>query len=223
MKPARNRRKVLIVDDQPIVRVGLTQLIESESDLAVCGEAGTGAQALNSAAARRPDLVITEIILPDRGGLDLIKDLLVFQPGLPILVFSMHDEAVYVDRVLRGGGRGYLMKREPAKQVIQAIRHILDGNVYVSDRMSDRILQIFSGRPPAPSSAVETLSPREFEIFEQIGGGRGTRDIAERLHISVKTVEVHRANIKRKLGLKGTAELVRAAVRWFELGQPGRD
>ena len=218
-KNATNRKQILLVDDQPVMRHGLACLIDAETDLMTLGAAGTGAQALNHAAARRPDLVLTEIFLPDRSGIALIKDFQVFQPDLPVLVFSVQEEALYVERVLRVGGRGYIMKREGGQQVIQAIRHVLAGNIYLCEKMSGKILEVFSGRRAAVSnSPLELLSSREFEVFEHIGKGLGTRDIAQRLHISVKTVEVHRANIKRKLRLKGPTDMVRSAVRWFELG-----
>ena len=204
------------------MRQGLSQWIEREADLAAGGEAENGTQALNLIAARVPDMVVTEIFLPDRSGLELIRDLQVFQPSLPVLVFSTCEESIYAERVLRVGGRGYIMKREGGKRVIQAIRHVLAGNIYVSEKMSAKILQIFSGRrETASSSPLESLSGREFEVFEHIGNGLRTREIAERLHLSVKTVEAHRANIKRKLHLNGATEMVRAAVRWFEMGQPG--
>jgi DNA-binding NarL/FixJ family response regulator len=221
-KNTKGRKKVLIVDDQPVMRQGLVQVIDGERDLIACGEAGSGAQALNFVAARRPDVVLTEIFLPDRSGIELIKDLRVFQPDLPVLVFSMQEEAVYVERVLRVGGRGYIMKREAGKRLVQAIRHVLAGNIYVSEKMSSKILRTFSGGRADPESPVQSLSAREFEVFEHIGKGLGTRDIAQRLRISVKTVEVHRSNIKRKLHLKGPTEMVRSAVRWFEFGQSGR-
>jgi DNA-binding NarL/FixJ family response regulator len=220
-KTTKGRKKILIVDDQPVMRQGLIQVIDSESDLVACGEAGSGAQALNFVAARRPDLVLTEIFLPDRSGIELIKDLRVFQPDLPVLVFSIQEESVYVERVLRVGGRGYIMKRETGRRLIQAIRQILAGNISVSEKMSTKILQMFTGGRPAAESPVRSLSPREFEVFEHIGKGLGTREVAQRLRISVKTVEVHRANIKRKLQLKSPTEMVRSAVRWFEFGQSG--
>jgi DNA-binding NarL/FixJ family response regulator len=215
--------KVLIVDDHPMMRQGLAQLVNHEPDLAACGEAGTAAQALNFIAARKPDLVLADISLPDKNGLELIKDIQVFHPGLPVLVFSMHDESLYAERVLRAGGRGYIMKQEGGKRLMQAIHQVLGGQIYVSERMAAKILEIFSGRrSTAIDSPVELLSDREFEVFQYLGWGNTTREIAERLHLSVKTVEVHRANIKKKLKLKGTNDMVRYAVRWLDADPPGR-
>ncbi len=222
MKRGDNKKSILIVDDHPMMRQGLAQLVNHEADLVVSCEADNAAQALNLVVARRPDLVLLDISLPDRSGLELIKDIQVFNPLLPILAVSMHDEALYAERVLRAGGRGYIMKQEGGKKLMHAIRHVLGGQIYVSERMSARILEAFSGRRnESASSPVERLSDREFEVFQSLGQGQGTRAIAERLRLSVKTVEVHRANIKRKLALKTGAELVRYAIRWTEAQQPG--
>lgn len=218
----RAKRRILIVDDHPIMRQGLAQLINSEPDLTVCCEAATAGQAFNAVAAGAPDLVLADISLPDKNGLELIKDLQALQPGLPVLVLSMHDEAIYAERVLRAGGRGYIMKQEGAAKVLEAIRQVLGGQIHVSARMSAKLLEAFSGRRPAfARSPVEGLSDREFEVFELIGQGKGSRQIAEQLHLSVKTVETHRANLKRKLQLKTSPELIRYAVRWVET-QSGR-
>jgi DNA-binding NarL/FixJ family response regulator len=217
------KKRVLIVDDQPVMRQGLMQVIDQEPDLMACGEAGTASQALNSIAARKPDLVLADISLPDKSGIELIKDIQVYHPDLPVLAFSMLDESLFAERVLRAGGRGYIMKQESGGKLVQAIRQVLGGQIYVSERMSARILDMFSGRRPENvDSPVERLSDREFEIFQFIGQGGATREIAQRLHISVKTVEVHRANIKKKLKLKNATELVRCAVRWSEAQNPGR-
>ena len=219
----RSKKRVLIVDDQPVMRQGLAQVIDHEPDLVVCGEADTASQALNSIAARKPDLVLADIALPDKSGIELIKDIQVYHPDLPVLVFSMHDESLFAERVLRAGGRGYIMKQADGRELVQAIRRVLAGHIYVSEKMSARILETFSGhRPESVDSPIERLSDREFEVFELVGQGSPTRLIAERLHISVKTVEVHRANIKKKLKLKNAIELVRCAVRWVEARNPGR-
>jgi len=216
-KPKDNRRQVLIVDDHPIMRQGLCQLIDNEPDLAVCGEAENARQAVEAAQNLKPELVLVDITLPDKDGLELIKDLHALHPALPLLVLSMHDEALYAERVLRAGGRGYIMKQEGGKKLMQAIRQVLGGGIYVSEKMSATILEMFSGRrPESNESPMGRLSDREFEVFQQIGQGRGTREIASQLHLSVKTVEAHRANIKRKLNLRSAPELVRAAVRWTE-------
>ena len=216
-KNAKSARRILIVDDHPMMRQGLAQLIADEPDLVVDGEADTAGEALDSVAARKPDLVLVDISLPDRNGLELIKDLHVMSPDVLILVVSMHDEALYAERVLRAGARGYIMKQEGGKKLMAAIRRVLGGQVYVSEKMSARILEIFSGRRPAATeSLLERLSDREFEVFQHIGAGKGTREIAALLRLSVKTVEVHRANIKEKLRLKSATDLVRYAARWME-------
>lgn len=200
-----------------MMRQGLAQLINNEPDLTVCGEADTAGEALNLVSSSQPDILIADISLPDKNGLELIKDVHVLCPDILILVVSMHDESLYAERVLRAGGRGYVMKQEGGKKLMQAIRQVLSGQIYVSEKMSAKILEIFSGRRnQTGSSPVERLSDREFEVFQMIGEGRGTRQIAEHLHLSVKTVEVHRANIKQKLALKTATDLVRYAVRWVE-------
>ncbi len=220
-KPSRARRRVLIVDDHAMMRQGLAQLINHEPDLVVASEADTAAQALNLIAARRPDLVLADISLPDKNGIELTKDIQVYHPGLPVLVVSMHDETLYAERVLRAGGRGYIMKQEGGKKLMQAIRQVLEGQIYVSEKMSARILEVFSGhRTEQVDSSLEGLSDREFEIFQSLGQGDGTREIAERLHLSIKTVEVHRSNIKRKLKLTKGTEVVRYAIRWTEARSP---
>ena len=214
-KPARKR--VLVVDDHPMMRQGLAQLINSEADLIVCCEANNAAQALDLVSGNKPDLVLADISLPDKNGLELIKDLRAINPEILILVVSMHDESLYAERVLRAGARGYVMKQEGGKKLLQAIRMVLTGQIYVSEKMSAKILEIFSGRrSKIGGSPVERLSDREFEVFQLIGEGKGTRDIAGHLHLSVKTVEVHRANIKEKLSLRSATDLVHYAVRWIE-------
>jgi DNA-binding NarL/FixJ family response regulator len=214
---AQSKRRIFIVDDHPMMRQGLAQLIGAEPDLAICGEAENAERALDSIGSLKPDLVLADISLPGKNGLELIKDFHALQPGLPVLVISMHDESLYAERVLRAGGRGYIMKQEGGKKLMQAIRQVLEGKIYVSEKMSADILEIFSGRRAgAEGSPVEQLTDREFEVFQLLGQGKGTRDIAEKLHLSVKTVEAHRANIKTKLKLKSSPELIRSAVRWSE-------
>jgi DNA-binding NarL/FixJ family response regulator len=210
-------KRVLIVDDHPMMRQGLAQLIENEPDLKVCAEADNASQAMHALATQKADLILLDISLPDKNGLELIKDIQAAKPGLPILVVSMHDEALYAERVLRAGGRGYVMKQEGGKRMLQAIRQVLTGQIFVSEKMSARILEMFSGRRSVSTSPVERLSDREFEVFQLIGQGKGTREIAQHLHLSIKTVEVHRANIKQKLKLKTATDLVRHAVRWVEI------
>lgn len=214
---AGNRKRILIVDDHPMMRQGLAQLINSEPDLVVCREADTARQAFEFVRREPPDLAIVDISLPDKNGLELIKDMHALYPALPMLVVSMHDESLYAQRVLRAGGRGYVMKQEGGKKLMEAIRQVLAGQIWVSEKMSARILEIFSGSGRDPGgSPLGRLSDREFEVFQLIGQGKGTREIAAHLRLSVKTVEVHRANIKGKLDLKSATELVRSAVRWME-------
>lgn len=214
---ARTRIRILVVDDHPMMRQGLAALINNEKDLAVCGEAESAAQAMDAIAATRPDLVIADITMPDKSGLELIKDALAVHPGLRVLVVSMHDESLYAERVLRAGGCGYIMKQEGGKRLMEGIRQVLAGQIYVSEKMSKRILEIFSGqRNSSGGSPVEKLTDREFEVFQLIGEGKGTREIADKLHLSVKTVEVHRLHIKEKLEIQTAAGLIRFAVRWME-------
>lgn len=218
---ATGRKRILIVDDHPMMREGLAQLIEHEPDLLTGGQAENATQALSALSKQLPDLILVDISLPDRSGLELIKDIHTIHPNLPILVVSMHDEALYAERVLRAGGRGYIMKQEGGKKLMDAIRQVLAGKIYVSDKMSAQILEAFSGhRAPATRSPIEQLSDREFEVFELIARGQGTRQIAEHLHLSIKTVEVHRANIKKKLQLHTGTDLVRYAIRWAEARNP---
>ena len=217
---AKNRifpKRLLIVDDHPMMRNGLAQLIDHEDDLEVCAEADNAGQAINAVARQKLDLALVDISLPDKNGLELIKDIRALKPDLPILVVSMHDEMIYAERVLRAGARGYIMKQEGGQKFLVAIRQVLAGKVFVSEKMSARILENFSGKQSEPSgSPVKRLSDREFEVFQLIGQGIGTRAIAGRLHLSVKTVEVHRANIKAKLNLTTATELVHYAVRWLD-------
>jgi DNA-binding NarL/FixJ family response regulator len=213
--PARHR--ILLVDDHPITRQGLAALINLETDLEVCGEAENVGDALVLIERVKPALVVVDLSLPGRGGLDLIKDLAVQQPGLPALVLSMHDEALHAERVLRAGARGYLMKAAGGRAVMEAIRTVLGGGIYVSAAVNARILAgLSAGKSREADSFVGRLSDREFEIFQLIGQGLGTREIAGRLNLSIKTVEAHRANLKSKLDLRDAPALVREAVRWVE-------
>ena len=211
------KKKILIVDDHPIMRQGLAQLINHEGDLAVCGEAEDAHAAMKAIEQFRPDLVTVDITLPGKGGMELIKDIRVQHPALAMLVVSMHDESLYAERVLRAGARGYIMKQEGGMRLMQAVRQVLSGQLYVSEKMSARIVELFAvGRPSTEKHSLGSLTDREFEVFQLIGQGRGTRQIAEHLHLSVKTVEVHRLHIKEKLKLTDAPSLVRQAVRWVE-------
>lgn len=211
------KRRLLLVDDHPFMRAGLAQLIDRQPDLAVVGEAGNPVEAFKLLATARPDLILTDLTMPGRGGLEFIKDLLAAHAGLSVLVISMHDEVVYAERALRAGARGYIMKEAGGENLLTAIRQILRGEVYVSPRLSARILESMTGaKPRGSSSPIEKLTDREFEIFQLIGQGKSTRDIAEQLHLSPKTVDVHRSHIKEKLELRDVTALVRHAVRWVE-------
>ena len=190
---------------------------QSLSDEFVCGEAEKTNEAMEKINALKPDLVLADITLPDKNGLELIKDAQALLPGLAVLVISMHDESLYAERVLRAGGRGYIMKQEGGKKLMQAIRQVLNGQIYVSEKMSAKIPKSFSGRRgDAGASPLEKLTDREFEVFQLVGHGKGTKEIAAQLRLSAKTVEVHRLNIKKKLNLQTAAELIRHAVRWVE-------
>jgi DNA-binding NarL/FixJ family response regulator len=211
------RRRILIVDDHPFMRAGLAQLIERQADLTVCGEAGNPAEALLRLASGGVDLVLADMTMPGRSGLDFLKDMVALHPGLPILVVSLHDEIVYAERALRAGARGYIMKEAGGENLLAAIRQVFDGQVYVSPKMSAQLLDSFSGRKTRDAdSPFGKLTDREFEVFQMIGRGRSTREIAQQLGLSTKTVDVHRANLKAKLELRDTTSLVRHAVRWVE-------
>lgn len=213
------RRRILLVDDHPFMRAGLAQLIDRQPDLVVCGEAGNPAEALQALPALKPDLVLSDLTMPGRGGLEFIKDMLAAMPQLAVLVVSMHDEVVYAERALRAGARGYVMKEAGGDRLLAAIRQVLDGEVSVSPRITARILDALSGtKPRGSTSPIQKLTDREFEIFQLIGHGKSSREIAAQLHLSSKTIDVHRSHIKEKLGLKDVTSLVRHAVRWVESG-----
>jgi len=209
------RPKILIVDDHPMMREGLAQLIAREKDLEVCGEAEDASAALDAVQKLKPDLMLVDITLVGKNGLELIKDVHSLRPETLMLVISMHDESLYAERVLRAGARGYIMKQEGGKRMMHAIRTVLNGQTYVSEKIASKIIDIFSGRRgQVEGSPLERLSDRELEVFQLVGQALGTKDIAARLNISGKTVEVHKANIKDKLMLKSSAELISYAARW---------
>jgi DNA-binding NarL/FixJ family response regulator len=208
-------KKIFIVDDHPIVRQGLAKLLSDEKDLVVCGEAETAREGLQGIGKLKPDLAIVDISLTGKTGLELIKDIRSHYPELPVLVMSMYDELIYAERALRAGGRGYIMKQEGGKILVQAIRQVLNGQVYASERISATLLdRLCAGPTKLAKSPVETLTAREFEVFQLIGQGLATRQIAEQLHVSIKTVEVHRVHIKEKLHLKEGPALMRYAISW---------
>jgi DNA-binding NarL/FixJ family response regulator len=212
---ASKRTRILLVDDHPMMRQGLAALIGSEPDLEICGEAENAAKAMSALAAHPIDLVLLDLTLPDKNGVEVIKDIRALHPAVRVLVVSMHDEAIYAERVLRAGACGYIMKQEGGPKLLQAIREVLAGQISVSEKVSARILELFSGRGSG-ASPMEKLTDREFEVFQLIGQGLATRQIADKLHLSVKTVEVHRLHIKEKLAVTSAPELVRFAVRWVE-------
>jgi len=217
MKKAEKPQKarIFIVDDHPMTRAGLTHMINHQPDTLVCGEAENAAQALDLMAVSQPELMLIDITLPGKSGLELIKDVKAILPDLPILVISMHDESLYADRVLRAGARGYITKHEGGDKLMGAIRHVLSGKIYVSESMSAHILEIFTGGQPGPDrSSIQNLSDREFEVFQALGEGLSSHEIAKKLHLSAKTVDAHRANIKTKLKINTTAELISFAARW---------
>jgi DNA-binding NarL/FixJ family response regulator len=212
-----NDAKIFIVDDHPLVREWLTNLIKQHPGLVVCGEAATAAEAVSGIANTTPDVAIVDISLRNGSGLDLIKTLKAMHPDTAIIVLSMHDERLYAERSLRAGARGYIMKRETTRNVIAAIRQVLDGKLYVSTDMAAYFAEKFvDGKPPTGESSIEQLSDRELEVFQLLGQGRETRDIAKSLNISIKTVQAYCARIKEKLKLANASELLREAVRWYE-------
>ena len=199
------------------MRYGLAQLVAEEADLEICGEAGSAAEGLAKIPELQPDLVVIDLTLPDKTGLELLKDIQAMHPGTRCLVLSMHDEGVYGERALRAGARGYLMKEVAASQFVNAARRVLAGAMFVSDALNTRMLeQAVGGRTPGSPSPIERLSDRELEVLEKIGRGVATKNIADQMNISPRTVEAHRAHIKEKLGLTDGAELVRFAVQWVD-------
>lgn len=209
------RKQILVVDDHPMTRLGVTERIRIEPDLTVCADVGSAKEALAAVEKLAPDLVLVDLSMGERSGLELIKDLHALHPHVPVLVFSMHYETLYAERALRAGARGYIMKSEGAEKLIAAVRSVLSGAVYLSPVMRDRAVHRFAGGPAAArADNAAALSDREVEVFELIGQGLGTRQIAERLHLSTSTVETHRSHIKEKLSLGTATELVRAAVEW---------
>ena len=209
------KRRVFVVDDHPIVRQGLTMLINREPDLTVCGEAEDAQSALQILPSLNPDIVAVDISLTGPDGLDLLKDIRMRLPDLPVLILSMHDESVYAERALRAGAQGYIMKQEATEKVLVALRRILNHEIYVSERIANRMLQRYIGaRDTGRASSVADLTDRELEVFRLIGEGHSTRQIADELHISVKTVESYQAHIKEKLSLRSARELVQHAIQW---------
>jgi DNA-binding NarL/FixJ family response regulator len=209
------KKTVLVVDDHPLMRQGLALLINQQQDMQVCGEAQEAQAAMHAIAQLRPDIMILDISLNGPDGLDILKNIRATNPDLPVLILSMHDEAIYAERALRARANGYIMKQEATEKVLVAVRRILNGEVYLSERMSNKMLQQYIGGAPSMiQSRIASLSDRELEVFRMIGEGRGTREIAEELHLSIKTVETYQAHIKEKLALRSGRELIQHAIQW---------
>jgi DNA-binding NarL/FixJ family response regulator len=209
------KKTVLVVDDHPLMRQGLALLINQQQDMRVCGEAEEAQAALQAVAQLRPDIMILDISLNGPDGIEILKKIRTTDPDLPVLVLSMHDEAIYAERALRARANGYIMKQEATEKVLVAVRRILSGEIYLSERMSNKMLQQYiGGSPHVIQSRIATLSDRELEVFRRIGEGRATREIAEELHLSVKTVETYQAHIKDKLALRSGRELIQHAIQW---------
>jgi|ERR1044071_2765612 DNA-binding NarL/FixJ family response regulator len=211
------KTRILLVDDHAIVRFGIRQVIDRQNDLMVCGEEESAARALDAIGNLKPDLVIADISLKDSSGLELMRNIKAQSPKLPILVISAHDEKVYAEIAFRAGALGYLMKEEALEKVLTAIRRVLSGAIYVSDTLAARMLQQqVRGKADINESPVKSLSDRELEVFQLIGRWKKTREIAEELHLSIKTIEYYREQIKRKLNLKSAAELTQHATAWVQ-------
>jgi len=212
--PTVAAKRIFLVDDHPIFRQGLVRLINDEEDLEVCGEAGTAAQALDALRHTAADAVVVDISLPGADGIELVKHLRTEHPHIPILVISAHDERVYAMRALRAGAFGYLMKQEGHQTLIPALRRILTGKVWVSDSYGEQIIYKVARGAEDGASPLDSLSDRELEVLRHVGEGKSSNQIAEALHLSVKTVETHRLHVKEKLDLQTSAELVRFATEW---------
>ena len=214
---AGRRKQILIVDDHPLMREGIARWIQRRPELDVCGEADSASAALALIGKLNPDLLLTDIALPGKNGIELIKDVRALRPALPVLVLSMHDESLYAGRALRAGARGYLMKQAGGDRVVQGILEVLQGRIVVSAEMATHLLEEYSGRRPhSRHSPLPHLTDREFEVFQLLGEARSNREIADQLHISTKTVESHRLNLMRKFKLKAVSQLMRFAIQYVE-------
>jgi len=211
--PEPPKTRVLIVDDHPVFRTGLAGLVNLEKDLTICGEAQDATQAMKALELLKPDLVLMDLSLPGKSGLELLKDFRAMSPRTPVLMISMHDETLYAERVIRAGGKGYIMKQEGPERIIQGIRKVLSGGIFVSERISALILDALSGTKSG-TSPVSSLTDREFEVYRLLGQGQEPHEIAHVLHVSIKTVDTHRMHIRRKLSLRNATELIHHATRW---------
>jgi DNA-binding NarL/FixJ family response regulator len=216
------KSRILLVDDHRTLLTGYRLMLDAEPDFAVCNTATSVPEALAAVERERPDLVVTDLTMPGRGGIDLIKDLIALHPELRILVCSMHDESLYAERALRAGAKGYLMKDADGPTFLAAVRRVLNGQVYMSEKLAARVLDAFAGaRPRGSHSPLEKLSDREFEVFRLFGEGKTAKEIAGQLNLSPKTISVHRDHIKEKLEFTTSAEMIRQAVRYVETEQLG--
>jgi DNA-binding NarL/FixJ family response regulator len=210
------KKKILVVDDHPMTRLGQVETLNREADFTVCGQAGTARETMEALSRLKPDLLLMDLTLPDKEGLELIKDIQALHPGLPILVCSMHDEAFHAGRVLRAGGRGYVMKSEGPEKLVAALRTVLGGQIALSPQMSARLLEAYSGKGKAGGTPEDKLTDRELEVLRLFGEGWSTEEVAQKLHLSPKTVDVHRGKIKEKMALATTPEFLRFAIRWVQ-------
>ena len=219
-KTDENKTRILIVDDHPIVRQGLENLINHENDLTVCQQVENAHQAMKAIDKLKPDMIIVDISLKEKNGLELIKDIKIQHPDLPALALSMHDESLYAERVIRAGAKGYIMKQQATENIVKAIHRVLGGQIYLSDTMTAKVMYKLTGhrKDKLAASTTEILSDRELEVFLLLGKGYGTSQIAERLHLSVKTIESYRAHIKEKLSLGNSSKLLQYAIQWASNG-----
>lgn len=215
------RTRVLLVDDHPVVRAGIRSVVTQEPDLEVCGEAESASDALRVIQESKPDVAIVDLSLKESSGLDLIKDIRLRHPSLLVLVLSMRDESFYAERVLRAGARGYVVKEEGCRVVVDAIRKVLRGQIYLSDQIASKMLGAFVGGAKPGASRIEQLTDRELQVFEFIGKGIPSREIAAKLHLSIKTIDAHRENIKRKMQIDSATELLKQAIEWLRQQDQG--
>ncbi len=216
VKEKTDKKKVFLVDDHPIVREGLTQLINRELDLVVCGEAGDVATAIEKIPEIKPDTVVVDLSLEQGSGIKLIESLVYSDSALPILVLSMHDESIYAERCLKAGAKGYIMKQAPSRKMISALRRVLDGEIYVSDELGEKILhKLFSDKTEKYETPLDSLSNREFEVYQLLGKGLKKKEVAESLNLGLKTLETYVEHIKRKMTYKSSHELLSNAFKFM--------
>ena len=214
-KVEEDKSKILVVDDHPMVREGIARLVDDEQDLMICGQADDAPEALKAISETKPDIAVVDVSLKSSSGIELMKSIKAQYPKLPVLVLSMHNEALYAERALRAGAMGYIMKQEASENLLIAIRRVLGGQIYISDKVSKRLIrQLARGRADIGTSSVDNLSDRELEVFHMIGLGCGTSQIAEKLYLSIKTIETYRTHIKKKLNLTDSRELLQYAIQW---------